>query len=134
MKILATVKNNWKKSLFGLCTISYGTYYLIQKKHTADLLQAYCFEALKFGKQRVNAALPIRRVTIFLNPIANGERGRFLYDNNVAPLLHLSGLDVRLVRLERNSEANEYMAALDLNDTDCIVVAGGNATLNEWYC
>jgi acylglycerol kinase len=73
----------------------------------------------------------LKRVTIFLNPIANGERGKFLYDKNVAPLLHLSGLDVRLVRLEKNSEANAYMKELDVNDTDCIVVAGGNATLNE---
>lgn len=131
MKLLTTIRTHWKKSLFGVCAGTYGTYYLIERKHNADLLQAYCFEALKYGKEKVNAAAPIKRVTIFLNPIANGERGRFLYDNNVAPLLHLSGLDVRLVRLDRNSEANEYMAALDLNDTDCIVVAGGNATLNE---
>jgi len=74
----------------------------------------------------------IKRVTIFLNPIANGESGRFAYDSKVAPLLHLAGLDVRLVRLDQNSEANQYMNALDLTDTDCIVVAGGNATLNEW--
>lgn len=131
MKILTTIRNNWKKSLFGACATTYGTYYLINRKHNADLLQAYCFEALKYSKERVHASKALKRVTIFLNPIANGERGRFLYDNNVAPLLHLSGLDVRLVRLDKNSEANDYMKELDLTDTDCIVVAGGNATLNE---
>ena len=133
MKIISKIRTNWKKSLFALCTTTYGTYYLIERKHTADLLQAYCYEALKFGKDKVKPAMSLKRVTVFLNPIANGERGRFLYDNNVTPLLHLAGLDVRLVRLDRNSEANEYMAALDMNDTDCIVVAGGNATFNEWY-
>jgi len=131
MKILTTIRNNWKKSLFGFCATTYGTYYLIERKHNADLLRAYCFEALKYSKERVHPTTPIKRVTIFLNPVANGERGKFLYDNNVAPLLHLSGLDVRLVRLDKNSEANEYMKALDMTDTDCIVVAGGNATLNE---
>ena len=55
----------------------------------------------------------------------------YVYDKNAAPLLNLSGLDIRLIRLEKNSEANEYMKEIDMNDTDMIVVAGGNATLNE---
>ena len=131
MKLLTTLRNNWKKSVFGACLFTYGTHYLIERKQLSDLLQAYCYEALKYSQERVNPEHTVRRVTVFINPIANNERGRFLYDKNVAPLLHLAGLDVRVVRLEKNSEANAYMKEIDLNDTDCVVVAGGNATLNE---
>ncbi|CAF0855269.1 unnamed protein product [Brachionus calyciflorus] len=131
MKIFRTVRNNWKKSLFGFSVVTYGTYYLLDRKYRANLLQAYCYEALKYGKERMDPNKNLRRITIFLNPISGKERGKFLYDKHVAPLLHLSGLDVRMIRLEKNSEANEYMKEIDLNETDCIVVAGGNATLNE---
>jgi len=132
MNILKTLRTHWKKSVFGFSSLTYGTYYLLDRKYNGDLMQAYCYEALKFSREQIKQPdAMIKRVTIFLNPIANGERGKFLYDKHVAPLLHLSGLDVRLVRLERNSEANAYMKEIDANDTDCIVVAGGNATLNE---
>jgi diacylglycerol kinase family enzyme len=131
MKLLKTLRNNWKKSVFAFGCFAYGNYYLIERKRNSLLLQSYCLNALKYSKEKFNPESNIKRVTVFLNPIANKERGRFLYDKHIAPLLYLSGLDVRLIRLEKNSEANEYMKALDLNDTDCIVVAGGNATLNE---
>lgn len=131
MKVLRTFRNHWKKSVFAISTISYGTYYLLDRKYRASLLQAYCYEALKYGKQRMDPTKNLRRITVFLNPISGKERGKFLYEKHVAPLLHLSGLDVRLIRLEKNSEANEYMKEIDLKETDCIVVAGGNATLNE---
>ena len=133
MKLLKTLRNNWKKSLFAFTTISYGTYYLIERKHTGDLFQAYCYEALKYSREKVNPETKIKRVTVFLNPIANQESSKYQYDKNVAPLLNLSGLDVKLIRLDKNTEANEYMKQLDISETDCIVIAGGNATLNEWF-
>lgn len=131
MNLINTLRTHWKKSIFGFSSLTYGTYYLLDRKHNGELMQAYCYEALKYSREKVKESDAIKRVTIFLNPIANGERGKFLYDKHVAPLLHLSGLDVRLVRLEKNSEANAYMKEIDAKDTDCIVVAGGNATLNE---
>jgi acylglycerol kinase len=130
-KVLKTLRNNWKKTVFFTSAFSYGTYYLIERKYNAELLQAYCYEALKYSREKIAPEQTIRRVTIFLNPIANRERGKYLFDKNVAPILNLSGLDVRLIRLDKNSEANEYMKEIDLNDTDAIVVAGGNATVNE---
>jgi hypothetical protein len=44
-----------------------------------------------------------------------------LYDKNVAPLLHLSGLDVRLIRLDKNSEANEYMKEIDFGEKSILI-------------
>ena len=131
-KLLTTLRNNWKKTVFGVCSLSYGTYYLIERKRNADILQAYCYEALKYGREKAGPETTLKKVTVFLNPAANKETGRFLYDKNVAPLLHLSGLDVRVVRLDKSSQAKDYMKEIDINDTDCVVVAGGNSTLNEW--
>lgn len=113
MKIVSTIRNNWKKSVFFSGLFVYGTHYLWQRKRNGELMQAYCLEALKYSKEKINPEKNLKRVIVFLNPIANQERGRFLYDKNVAPLLHLSGLDVRLVRLDKNSEANEYMKEID---------------------
>jgi acylglycerol kinase len=89
-KILTTLRTNWKKSIFGASVVSYGTYYLLDKKYNGELMQAYCYEALKYGRERLKQPeATLKRVTIFLNPVANGERGKFLYDKNVAPFLHL---------------------------------------------
>jgi len=130
MKLLKTLRNNWKKSLFAICSLSYGSYYLIERKHTADLLQAYCYEARKYSEEKVNPKKTVKRVTVFLN--SNDESGKFKYDKFVAPILNLSGLYIRTVRFDKKIQANEYMKHLEINETDCIVIAGGNATLNEW--
>jgi acylglycerol kinase len=132
MKLLKTLRNHWKKSLFAFCTLSYGSYYLLNRKRTSELFQAYCSEALKHSFEKVHPEKKIQRVTVFLNPKANDESSKFNYDKNVAPLLNLSGLDVCLIRFDKNTEANEYMKQIDLTETDCIVIAGGNATVNEW--
>jgi acylglycerol kinase len=134
MKLLTTLRNNWKKSTFAGCLFVYGTYYLVERKYTANLLQEYCFEALKYGTETVKAEQVARRCTVFLNASANNERGRFSYEKNVAPLLHLAGVDVKMIRLESPSKLGtikDFTDSLDLSETDCIVIAGGNATLNE---
>lgn len=118
MKIITTLRNNWKKSIFFTAALGYGAHYLLERKRNGELLQAYCLEALKYSKEKIGPEKNARRVIVFLNPIANKERGRYLYDKNVAPLLHLSGLDVRLVRLDKNSEANEYMKEIDFGKID----------------
>jgi acylglycerol kinase len=101
-KVLKTLRNNWKKSVFFASAFTYGTYYLLERKYQAELLQAYCYEALKYSREKVAPERVIKRVTIFLNPIANKERGKYLFDKNVAPILNLSGLDIRLIRLDKN--------------------------------
>lgn len=100
--------------MFFTGALGYGAHYLLERKRNGELMQAYCLEALKYSREKINPEKEVRRVTVFLNPVANKERGRFLYDKNVAPLLHLSGLDVRLVRLDKNTEANEHIKEIDL--------------------
>jgi hypothetical protein len=131
MNFLRTIRNNWKKTVVGTGLLIYTTHYLYERNISQRLHQAYCFEALKYSKEKVASTQKIRRVTVFLNPISNNERGKSLFETYVAPMLHLSGLDVRIVRLDSKNEAKQYMEVIDDKDTDCIVIAGGNRTITE---
>jgi hypothetical protein len=131
MKILTTIRNNLKKSIAGFSILAYGTYYLYERKETNRIYQAYCIEADKYGKQKLNVSQKLPRITVFLNPVSNNDQSKVLYDKYAAPLLHLSGLDVRLVRLDAKNEITDLMQLIDDSQTDCIVIAGGNRTLIE---
>lgn len=131
MNILRTIRNNWKKTVVGTGILIYTTNYLYDRNKSQRLHQAYCFEALKYSKEKVAPTQKIRRITVFLNPISNNERGKSLFEKYVAPMLHLSGLDVRIIRLDSKNEAKQYMEVIDDKDTDCIVIAGGNRTITE---
>ena len=56
---------------------------------------------------------------------------RAKFDKYCAPLLHLAGLKVAIVRTEHEGQAKELMAIMD--KTDGVVVAGGDGTLSEVY-
>ena len=131
MNIFRTIRNNWKKSVVGTGLLIYTADYLYDRNKKARLYQAYCVEAFKYSKEKVPPTQKIRRVTVFLNPISNNERGKSLFEKYVAPMLHLSGLDVRIIRLDSKNEAKQYMEVIDDKDTDCIIIAGGNRTITE---
>ena len=82
------------------------------------------------GDVRHRAGDKLKRITVFLNPAARNGRGRKTFDKNVAPILHLAGFEVRLIKTEREQEAKDYMAVLE-EGIDAIVVAGGGGTLSE---
>lgn len=113
MQVISFVRNNIKKTVFFSCLLGYGSHYLVDRKRNGELMQAYCLEALKYSRERIDPEKSVRRAIVLLNPMANQERGRFLYDKHVAPLLHLSGLDVRLIRLDKNNDANEYLKDIE---------------------
>lgn len=131
MKIIATLRNNWKKTVAGVGFTIYGVNYLYEKKVSNELLQAYCIESLRYSKVKVGPTEKIKRVTVFLNPVGANNNSKTLYDKYVHPILQLSGLDVRLIRLDNKKEASEFMNILDENTTDAIVIAGGNGTIQE---
>lgn len=131
MNIVKKIRNNWKKTVFGISVLAYTTNYLYKRNQTNRLHQAYCYESLKFSKEKIPPMQKLRRITVFLNPISNNDNSKTLFDKYVAPMLHLSGLDVRVVRLDSKSDTKDYMSVINDEDTDCIVIAGGNATLSE---
>ncbi|KAJ8782897.1 hypothetical protein J1605_009505 [Eschrichtius robustus] len=57
------------------------------------------------------------------------SKARTLFEKNAAPILHLSGMDVTIVKTDYEGQAKKLLELLE--NTDVIVVAGGDGTLQE---
>uniref|UniRef100_A0A0A9Y733 Acylglycerol kinase, mitochondrial n=1 Tax=Lygus hesperus TaxID=30085 RepID=A0A0A9Y733_LYGHE len=124
-----TIRNNWKKSLFGAGLLAYGVDYGVDSYHVTKLMRTFCEEAVKFGDEPVQIG-KLRRITVILNPAANNKKAKKNFDLYCAPLLHLSGVYVTVLETEREGHARELVDSIPPS-TDAIVVAGGDGTLSE---
>ena len=68
-------------------------------------------------------------MTVILNPAAHSGKARSRFENYCAPLLHLAGLKVSVVRTEGQGQAQDLMKIME--NTDAVLVAGGDGTLME---
>ncbi|XP_058682200.1 acylglycerol kinase, mitochondrial-like isoform X2 [Poecile atricapillus] len=98
-KVLAALRNHWKKSTFGACLLGWGGQWLYGKHCDNLLRRAACQEAQAFGNQLIPATMPLKKATVFLNPAACKGKAGNLFEKNAAPILHLSGLDVTVVKV-----------------------------------
>ncbi|XP_061415608.1 acylglycerol kinase, mitochondrial-like [Lethenteron reissneri] len=127
--VLRTLRTHWKKSTAGGALCVWGATWA-HKRHKASLLRrAACEEALVFGNERLFLADAPKRITVFLNPAASNGKAKNLFDLNAAPILHLAGFEVTVVKTDHEGQAQDLLGVLDR--TDAIVVAGGNGTLLE---
>ncbi|XP_022689642.1 uncharacterized protein LOC111260856 isoform X1 [Varroa jacobsoni] len=116
-----------KKSIvFGGLAL-YGVNYGIENRRVRLMMRAYCREAQDFGEQICPQGDTPRHVTVILNPKTKGSKN--LYENYAAPLLYLSGMKVSVFRTEHAGQAKDLMKIMD--NTDAVVVAGGDGTLSE---
>ncbi|VDQ17207.1 unnamed protein product [Trichobilharzia regenti] len=53
------------------------------------------------------------------------------FENNVAPILNLSGLDVQMVYIDTDSEIKDFVGVLDPSSTDSILVAGDDNLIQK---
>ncbi|XP_046962064.1 acylglycerol kinase, mitochondrial [Vanessa cardui] len=129
IKIGKTLRNNWKKSVFGAFVVYYGASTLKEKYQINILMRAACKEAAKYG----DALIPIDRnptlVTVILNPVANKRKAKKDYEKYCEPLLLLAGLQVDVI--QTTSEGNAKEVVETLRGTEAIIVAGGDGTLSE---
>uniref|UniRef100_A0A8C4JYN4 Acylglycerol kinase, mitochondrial n=1 Tax=Dromaius novaehollandiae TaxID=8790 RepID=A0A8C4JYN4_DRONO len=95
---LKTLRNHWKKTTVGACLFSWGGSWLYGKHRDNLLRRAACQEAQAFGNQPIPSSMPVKKATVFLNPAACKGKARTLFEKNAAPILHLSGLDVTVVK------------------------------------
>jgi len=129
-KIFQTLRNNWKKSIVFSGALVYGVNYGKDRWKENELMRKFAAEAARFGEKSIPLAnTRSYHVTVILNPAANGGKGRKNYEQYCAPLLHLAGLKVSVIRTEAQSQASEIMELMD--DTDAVLVAGGDGTLME---
>ncbi|KAF6275787.1 acylglycerol kinase [Rhinolophus ferrumequinum] len=124
-----TLRNHWKKTTAGVCLLSWGGHWLYGK-HCDDLLRrAACQEAQVFGNQLILPNAQVKKATVFLNPAACKGKARTLFEKNAAPILHLSGMDVTIVKTDYEGQAKKLLELME--NTDVIIVAGGDGTLQE---
>ncbi|MBN3297568.1 AGK protein, partial [Amia calva] len=129
LKVLQTLRNHWKKSLFGASVVSYGGHWLYGKHCDNLLRRAACHEAREFGRQVIPAHMLVNKSTVILNPAACNRKAANLFEKNAAPILHLGGYEVTLVKTDYEGQAKKLLDLME--PTDLLIVAGGDGTLQE---
>jgi hypothetical protein len=71
-----------------------------------------------------------RHVTVFLNPEA-GRDARAVWDKDVAPVLHLAGIDYTVKTIRYVQHGRDLAADLPLDKTDGIVCVGGDGSAHD---
>ncbi|KAJ7402961.1 Acylglycerol kinase, mitochondrial [Pitangus sulphuratus] len=87
------------------------------------------YSALAFGNELIPPTVPLKKATVFLNPAACKGKARNLFEKNAAPILHLSGLDVTVVKTDYEGQAKKLLELME--NTDLIIIAGGDGTVQE---
>ncbi|XP_046575118.1 acylglycerol kinase, mitochondrial-like [Haliotis rubra] len=140
IKSAKTVRTHWKKSTFGACLLMYGVKFGNEKERFFTYKQCsreelirreFCAEAVGYGSKIMLYNEKPRRVTVFLNPAVKGGKGTKLFTKTAAPILYLSGMEVNVVKTEYEGQVKEFIKVLESQDTDAIVIAGGDGTLLE---
>ncbi|KAF2360671.1 Diacylglycerol kinase catalytic domain [Trinorchestia longiramus] len=132
LRFLKVLKNHPKKTIFFSALGSYGIHYANNRYEEEQLLRAYCTEASWYGDQHHLPTAVHRHITVLLNPAAAGGKCLAQFEKYCAPLLHLAGLKVAVVRTEHQGQARDLMAIME--KTDGVVLAGGDGTLSEVSC
>uniref|UniRef100_A0A8C3AU54 Acylglycerol kinase, mitochondrial n=1 Tax=Cyclopterus lumpus TaxID=8103 RepID=A0A8C3AU54_CYCLU len=129
VKVFRTLRNNWKKSTFAVCVLSYGGYWLYGKHSDNVLRREACLAAREFGRQQIAPQERLRKATVILNPAACSGKANKLFEKNAAPLLHLAGVEITIVKTDYEGQAKKLMELME--QTDMLIVAGGDGTLQE---
>nr|XP_056702717.1 acylglycerol kinase, mitochondrial [Euleptes europaea] len=129
IKMFQTLRNHWKKTTVGIGLLTWGGNWLYGKHCDNLLRRAACQEAQVFGNQIILPNEQIKKATVFLNPAACKGKARSLFEKNAAPILHLSGLDVTVVKTDYEGQAKKLLELME--NTDVIIIAGGDGTVQE---
>ncbi|KAK7097599.1 acylglycerol kinase, mitochondrial-like [Littorina saxatilis] len=131
VSIAKTLRNHWKKSIFFTLAGGYGIKYGHDRYEEHLLRRVYCAEAKKYGDEKISLSEKPRKVTVFLNPATHSGKSRKLFEKNAAPILHLAGIEVDVVRTEYEGQVKKFISVLEEGETDAVIVAGGDGTLLE---
>lgn len=129
VKVFRTLRNHWKKSTFAVCVLSYGGHWLYGKHCDNVLRREACIEAREFGHQLIGPQEHLKKAIVILNPAACNGKANSLFEKNAAPILHLAGVEVKIVKTDYEGQAKKLMELMD--QTDMLIIAGGDGTLQE---
>ncbi|XP_045494758.1 acylglycerol kinase, mitochondrial [Colias croceus] len=129
LKAAKTIRNNWKKSVFGAIVLYYGGATAKERYEINILMRAACKEAVKYGNAMIEYDRNPTLITVVLNPVANKRKAKKDFEKYCEPILHLAGLQVDVVQTTSEGSAKEIVE--NLKGTEAIIVAGGDGTLSE---
>ncbi|XP_051953776.1 acylglycerol kinase, mitochondrial [Xyrauchen texanus] len=129
VKVFRTLRNHWKKSTFAVFVLSYGGHWLYGKHCDNVLRREACIEAREFGRQLIGPQEQLKKATVILNPAACKGKANNLFEKNAAPILHLAGVEVKIVKTDYEGQAKKLMELME--QTDMLIIAGGDGTLQE---
>uniref|UniRef100_A0A3B5A5X5 Acylglycerol kinase, mitochondrial n=1 Tax=Stegastes partitus TaxID=144197 RepID=A0A3B5A5X5_9TELE len=129
VKVFRTLRNHWKKSTFAVCVLSYGGYWLYGKRCDSVLRREACLLAREYGRQQIAPQERLRKATVILNPAACSGKANTLFEKNAAPILHLAGVEITIVKTDYEGQAKKLIELME--QTDMLIVAGGDGTLQE---
>ncbi|KAM9377049.1 acylglycerol kinase, mitochondrial [Pholidichthys leucotaenia] len=129
VRVFRTLRNHWKKSTFALCVLSYGGYWLYGKHCDNVLRREACLLAREYGRQQLAPQERLKKATVILNPAACSGKANKLFEKNAAPILHLAGVAITVVKTDYEGQAKKLMEFME--QTDMLIVAGGDGTLQE---
>lgn len=112
---------NRKFFLFSVCL-----HFRIKK-----VMREYCTEARKYGDMKAPITATLKKVLVVLNPAANKRKAEENFESYCAPILHLAGFNVEVVKTQSELHAIRYIEEELTEYPDAIVVAGGDGTLSE---
>jgi len=123
------LKNHPKKTVIFSGLIAYVGNYANESYETSQMMRKFCEEALKYGEEPIPMDEKERHVTVLLNPAAKDGKGKALFERYCAPLLHLAGVKIAIVRTEHEGQARDLMQVME--KTQAVIVGGGDGTLSE---
>jgi len=129
MQFLKAIKNNPKKSAVGTILFGYLTKWLNTLHENHLHRHASCQNFKYEGLKPIHFNDNPKKITIFYNPAASDGKASKLFAKNAKPILNLSGCDIQIVKLDYEGQAKQLMGVLE--ETDMIVAAGGDGTVNE---
>ncbi|XP_058804230.1 acylglycerol kinase, mitochondrial isoform X2 [Phymastichus coffea] len=87
-------------------------------------------KAVTYGDQSLLANHKPQHVTVILNPVAKKRKAKKLFEKYCEPILHLAGYAVTIIQTQSENQARNLIGNLN-NQTDIIIVAGGDGTLSD---
>uniref|UniRef100_A0A8C9WIG2 Acylglycerol kinase, mitochondrial n=1 Tax=Scleropages formosus TaxID=113540 RepID=A0A8C9WIG2_SCLFO len=125
LKVLRTLRNHWKKSALAV----FVPIFRVDVEHCLKIFISNLFPFQEFGRQLILPQEQLRKATVILNPAACNGKANNLFEKNAAPILHLAGMEVKLVKTDYEGQAKKLMELME--HPDLLIVAGGDGTLQE---
>lgn len=90
-----------------------------------------CTEAKQYGDVRAPVNSTLKKLLVILNPAANNRKAEENFEKFCAPIFHLAGYDVEIVKTQSELHAIRYIEEELTEFPDVLVCAGGDGTLSE---